>query len=59
MRGSDFLSVTIEINDATSVEALERIEQRLAAAEHAGEGDERTRLLRRQIAERREAVRTH
>ena len=59
MRGSDFGMVAIEINDATSVETLDRIEQRLTAAALAGEGDERTRLLRRQIAERREAIRTH
>jgi hypothetical protein len=59
MRGLDFLVLATEINEATSLEALDRIEERLRDAQIAGEDDERTRFLLLEITERREAIRPH
>jgi hypothetical protein len=53
MRGADFVATAILINDAASEAALRRVEARLRAAELAGEGDRRTRVLLERLARRR------
>ena len=56
MRGSEFVAVTIQMNAARSEKTLRKIEERLWAAELAGEADNRTRRPLQCAGERRQAL---
>ncbi len=59
MRGTDFVAMAIRINDAASEQALCQIEERLRAAELAGEADTQTCLRLEELAQRRHARDAH